>query len=202
MNSLLPGYNIRRGSTLDRALLVKFMQRTYQDMFPGEDFSHLARTVEQYFSSETPLWWVDFVGEGEKKDKGARGQGDSLEDKEETTITSSSPPPPLPPNPTSWGPQSPPSSPIACLWVGNSIDQVRGDRHAHIFLLYVVSEHRRRGIGKALMEYVENWAMTRGDRQIGLQVFKSNQPALNLYNQLGYETQSLWMVKSLDSKKI
>jgi ribosomal protein S18 acetylase RimI-like enzyme len=86
--------------------------------------------------------------------------------------------------------------------VGNSIDQVRGDRHAHIFLLYVVSEHRRRGIGKALMEYVENWAMTRGDRQIGLQVFKSNQPALNLYNQLGYETQSLWMVKSLDSKKI
>jgi ribosomal protein S18 acetylase RimI-like enzyme len=163
------------------------MQRTYQDMFPCEDFSHLARTVEQYFSSETPLWWVDFVG-GDKGDKAA--------------ISSSSPSSPLPPNPTSWGPQSPPSSPVACLWVGNSIDQVRGDRHAHIFLLYVVSEHRRRGIGKALMEYVENWAMTRGDRQIGLQVFKSNQPALNLYNQLGYETQSLWMVKSLDSKKI
>ncbi|MGI2905372.1 hypothetical protein AABK37_18840, partial [Hassallia sp. VBCCA 56010] len=79
MNSLLPGYNIRRGSTLDRALLVKFMQRTYQDMFPGEDFSHLARTVEQYFSSETPLWWVDFVGEGnkgDKEDKETRGQGD------------------------------------------------------------------------------------------------------------------------------
>ena len=189
MNSLLPGYNIRRGSTLDRPLLVKFMQRTYQDMFPGEDFSHLARTVEQYFSSETPLWWVDFVGQGEV------GHKEDKRDKEETTITSSSspsPPPPLPPS----------SSPIACLWVGNSIDQVRGDRHAHIFLLYVVSEHRRRGIGKALMEYVENWAMTRGDRQIGLQVFKSNQPALNLYNQLGYETQSLWMVKSLDSKKI
>uniref|UniRef100_UPI003013439B GNAT family N-acetyltransferase n=1 Tax=Hassallia byssoidea TaxID=482630 RepID=UPI003013439B len=97
---------------------------------------------------------------------------------------------------------APSSSPVACLWVGNSIDQVRGDRHAHIFLLYVVSEHRRRGIGKALMQYVENWALTRGDRQIGLQVFKSNQPALNLYNQLGYQTQSLWMVKSLDYKKI
>ncbi|MCV3212884.1 hypothetical protein OGM63_04965, partial [Plectonema radiosum NIES-515] len=77
LNSLLPGYNIRRGSTLDRALLVKFMQRTYQDMFPGEDFSHLARTVEQYFSSETPLWWVDFVGllgdRGDRGDKGGRG---------------------------------------------------------------------------------------------------------------------------------
>jgi ribosomal protein S18 acetylase RimI-like enzyme len=194
LNSLLPGYNIRPGSTLDRALLLKFMQRTYQDMFPDEDFSHLARTVEQYFSSETPLWWVDFVGllgevgdKGDKEDKedkgegGTRGQGDNK---------NSSFPPSLSP------------SPIACLWVGNSIDQVRGDRHAHIFLLYVVNEHRRRGIGKALIQYVENWAMARGDRQIGLQVFKSNQPALNLYNQLGYQTQSLWMVKSLDYKKI
>jgi ribosomal protein S18 acetylase RimI-like enzyme len=180
LNSLLPGYNIRRGSTLDRALLVKFMQRTYQDMFPNEDFSHLARTVEQYFSSETPLWWVDFVGIlGDKEDKGTRGQGDNENNS-------------FPPS----------SSPIGCLWVGNSIDQVRGDRHAHIFLLYVVSEHRRRGIGRALMRYVENWAIARGDRQIGLQVFKSNQPALNLYNQLGYQTQSLWMVKSLDSEKI
>jgi ribosomal protein S18 acetylase RimI-like enzyme len=179
------------------------MQRTYQDMFPGEDFSHLARTVEQYFSSETPLWWVDFVGllgdkgdkgdKADKEDKGTRGQGDN-----ENNSFPPSPPPPLSPSP----PLPPSSSPVACLWVGNSIDQKRGDRHAHIFLLYVVSEHRRRGVGKALMQYVENWALIRGDRQIGLQVFKSNQPALNLYNQLGYQTQSLWMVKSLDYKKI
>jgi ribosomal protein S18 acetylase RimI-like enzyme len=92
-------------------------------------------------------------------------------------------------------------SPIACLWVGNAIDQVQGHRHAHIFILYVVPEHRRRGIGKALMRYVENWAIQRGDRQIGLQVFQSNKPALNLYNQLGYQTQSLWMVKFLSAEK-
>jgi ribosomal protein S18 acetylase RimI-like enzyme len=84
--------------------------------------------------------------------------------------------------------------------VGNAIDQVSGDRHAHIFLLYVVPEHRRRGIGKALMQYVEKWAIARGDRQIGLQVFQSNQPALNLYNQLGYQTQSLWMLKEIAVK--
>jgi ribosomal protein S18 acetylase RimI-like enzyme len=158
---LLPGYKIRRGSTLDRALLVKFMQRTYHEAYLHQDFSHLARTVEQYFSKETPLWWVEEVGR---------------------EITSSSP-----------------SSPIACLWVGNAIDQVQGDRHAHIFLLYVVPEHRRRGIGTALMGYIENWAKSRGDHQIGLQVFQANTAALNLYNQLGYQTQSLWMIKSLES---
>ena len=171
---LLPGYIIRRGSALDRALLLKFMQRTYQDLFPKEDFSHLEQTVRQYFSSDTPLWWVDFLGEGVKRDQGA------------STLSPSS---------------HSPTSPIACLWVGNAIDQVQGNRHAHIFILYVVPEHRRRGIGTALMRYVENWAIQRGDRQIGLQVFQSNKPALNLYNQLGYQTQSLWMVKFLSAEK-
>jgi ribosomal protein S18 acetylase RimI-like enzyme len=171
---LLPGYKIRRGSTLDKALLVKFMQRTYQEAYPQQDFSHLARTVEQYFSKDTPVWWVDFLGEEELR--------------RDQEITSPSSP-------------SSPSSPIACLWVGNAIDQVQGDRHAHIFLLYVVPEHRQRGIGTGLMRYVEDWARARGDHQIGLQVFQSNTAALNLYNQLGYQTQSLWMVKSLDSSR-
>ncbi|MEH2463074.1 GNAT family N-acetyltransferase [Nostoc sp.] len=171
---LLPGYIIRRGSALDRALLLKFMQRTYQELFPNEDFSHLEQTVKQYFSNDTPLWWVDFLGEGVKEDEGA------------STLSPSS---------------HSPTSPIACLWVGNAIDQVQGNRHAHIFILYVVLEHRRRGIGTALMRYVEKWAIQRGDRQIGLQVFQSNKPALNLYNQLGYQTQSLWMVKFLSAEK-
>lgn len=162
---LLPGYYLRAGSGLDRALLVKFMQRTYQELFQEQNFSHLAQTVEQYFSRETPLWWVELASE-----------------------------------PTQLLPHS--RQPVACLWVGNVVEQVRGDRNAHIFLLYVMPEHRRRGIGKALICYVENWARERGDRQIGLQVFQSNQPALNLYNQLGYQTQSLWMVKFLHPKTV
>jgi ribosomal protein S18 acetylase RimI-like enzyme len=94
------------------------------------------------------------------------------------------------------------SQPVACLWMGNAIDQLQGDRHAHIFLLYVMPEHRRRGVGSALMRHAEDWARARGDRQIGLQVFQSNKPALNLYHRLGYQTQSLWMVKSLHPQSL
>ncbi|MCG6137736.1 MAG: GNAT family N-acetyltransferase [Nostoc sp. LLA-1] len=177
---LLPGYYIRRGSTLERSLLVKFMQRTYQDLFPDQDFAHLATTVEQYFSKDTPLWWVD-MGAGQQGSKEAREQGSKGAG--ESNYISAFP--------------SAPHSPISCLWVGNAIDQIQGDRHAHIFLLYVVPEHRRRGIGTALMKYVENWAIQRGDRQIGLQVFQSNQGAVSLYHQLGYQTQSLWMIKPI-----
>jgi len=86
------------------------------------------------------------------------------------------------------------------MWLGNAVDQLQGDRHTHIFLLYVMSEHRRRGIARALMRQAEDWARARGDRQIGLQVFQSNQPALNLYHLLGYQTQSFWMVKPLPSQ--
>ncbi|MBE9190832.1 GNAT family N-acetyltransferase [Gloeocapsopsis crepidinum LEGE 06123] len=163
MSELIPGYTIRAGG-IDRALLLKFMQRTYKELFPEQDFSHLARTVEQYYSKETPLWWVDITGENY-----------SLATSHQQLTTQT----------------------VACLWAGNAIDQVKGDRYTHIFLLYVVPEYRKKGIGTALMQYAEAWAKKRGDRQIGLQVFQCNQPALNLYNQIGYESTSIWMVKKL-----
>ncbi|MBF2029681.1 MAG: GNAT family N-acetyltransferase [Oscillatoriales cyanobacterium C42_A2020_001] len=153
--ALPAGYSMLPGSTLDRALLLKFMHKTYLELTPDNSLTHLSNTVEQYFSSETPIWWV------------------------------------------AWEDMV-----IACLWLGTAIDQLQGDRHAHIFLLYVAPAHRRKGIGSALMHQAEAWAQARGDRQIGLQVFQSNQPALSLYQQLGYEPQSLWMVKPLNQSTL
>lgn len=158
MTTFITGYRLSQGSSLDRPLLVQMMQRTYDEMYPGTAIAHLAHTVDQYLSPETPLWWV-------KHDRPCEETSDDR--------------------------------PLGCLWIGNAIDQIRGDRHAHIFLLYVMPDYRRQGIGKALMQFAEQWAIKRGDRQIGLQVFLANQPALNLYQQLGYQTQSLWMIKPL-----
>ncbi|MGL4502998.1 MAG: GNAT family N-acetyltransferase, partial [Planktothrix sp.] len=84
-----------------------------------------------------------------------------------------------------------------CLWLGNAIDLADGERTAHVFLLYVAPEHRKRGIGSALMVHAQQWATGRGDRKISLQVFTNNQPALNLYQKLGYQPQSLLMRKIL-----
>lgn len=162
-NQLLAGYQLRTGSIREQATLVQFLQLSYQELFPEQtDYSHLGTTIKQYFSTSTPLWWVDV------------DIAESLQ-----------------------VPYSPPPQPVACLWLGNAVDQLKGDRHSHIFLLYVLPEYRRQGIGSALMRYAEDWARAKGDRQIGLQVFQFNQPALNLYQQLGYETQSFWMIKVL-----
>lgn len=196
MVDLIAGYSLRKGSGLDRALLVKFMQRTYQELYPGDNFAHLSQTVEQYFSNETPLWWVEKRGRAEEREEGGSKE-EEKEKREEQEGGDQAKIARLSADARVANPQSPILNPIACLWLGNAVDQVWGDRHAYIFLLYVSPEHRRRGIGSALMHHAENWAKARGDRQIGLQVFYCNQPALRLYEHLGYQPQSIWMVKPL-----
>jgi GNAT superfamily N-acetyltransferase len=86
---------------------------------------------------------------------------------------------------------------IACLWLGIAIDQVTGIRHPNTFLIYVDPAHRRQGIGRALMQHAETWSKEQGYIQIGLQVFTDNQPAIDLYQQLGYRATSISMIRSL-----
>jgi ribosomal protein S18 acetylase RimI-like enzyme len=157
------GYRLRVGSTLDRALLVKVMQRAYQEMGASAT-AHLAHTVEQHLSPQTQLWWVEPHVENAPK-PGLPGRS-SLE-------------------------------PIGCLWLGKAIDQLSGQSQAQLFLLYVAPEHRRLGIGRALMQTAHHWAKAQGYLQIGLQVFSHNQAALRLYSQLGYQPTSLCMTYAL-----
>ena len=51
---------IIKGSSKDKAQLIQFMNLMYQELFPDQrDFNHLRITVEQYFSTETPLWLIE-----------------------------------------------------------------------------------------------------------------------------------------------
>lgn len=149
---MLPeGFSVDRGSTTDRALLLKFLHRSYREFYPETGFEHLQATLDSYFTGDTPLWWV-------------RNQANIA---------------------------------VGCLWMGITIDQISGDRHSHIFLLYVMPEYRRQGIGSTLMNTAENYAKERGDRHITLQVFESNQTAQDFYQNLNYSSHSILMLKPL-----
>lgn len=54
----VPGYVIRRGSKLDRSLLVRFLSKTYEEIAGTQRFDHLAQTVDRHLSEQTPVWWV------------------------------------------------------------------------------------------------------------------------------------------------
>lgn len=87
---------------------------------------------------------------------------------------------------------------LGCLWLGNAVDQVSGDRYAHIFLLYVTPAHRRRGLGTALMQRAEQWALQQGSLQLGLHVFVENLSAQALYQRLGYSPKAIFLQKCLN----
>ncbi|AMA08826.1 acetyltransferase [Picosynechococcus sp. PCC 73109] len=149
---MLPaGFSLRRGAMIDRPLLLKFLHRSYQELYPETGFDHLRTTLNHYFTVDTPLWWV-------------RTETEQV---------------------------------VGCLWLGNSVDQISGDRHSHIFLLYVMPEYRRQGLGSALMATAERYAKTKGDRQITLQVFTNNQTAQSFYQSLTYQPHAILMRKIL-----
>jgi ribosomal protein S18 acetylase RimI-like enzyme len=90
-----------------------------------------------------------------------------------------------------------PPLPVGVIWLGQATDQRNGLLHPYLLMLYVAPAHRRRGIARALLAVVQNWAVGQGYRQISLQVFSQNRPAQALYASLGYQSEAVLMKKDL-----
>ncbi len=56
--SFVPGFSSRIGAKGEQYLLLQFMQRTYQELYPGNDYQHLRAVIDQYWSTDTPFWLV------------------------------------------------------------------------------------------------------------------------------------------------
>lgn len=61
--------------------------------------------------------------------------------------------------------------------------------------IVVAPEHRRRGIGSALMHRAEEWATEQGCSGVMLDMLGANEPALAFYRGLGYEDFGMLLVK-------
>jgi RimJ/RimL family protein N-acetyltransferase len=64
-------------------------------------------------------------------------------------------------------------------------------RHVADLGLMVAAEHRRRGIGRALLEACVAWARQSGIAKLELHVFPWNEPAIALYEGFGFEREGL-----------
>ena len=66
-------------------------------------------------------------------------------------------------------------------------DQHPASPHVADLGLMVAPSHRRRGIGRALLETAVDWARGAGIAKLELHVFPWNEPAIALYESFGFE---------------
>ena len=64
-------------------------------------------------------------------------------------------------------------------------------RHVADLGLMVAASHRRRGVGRALLDQAVTWADSVGVRKLELHVFPWNQPAIALYESFGFEREGV-----------
>lgn len=64
-------------------------------------------------------------------------------------------------------------------------------RHVADLGLMVAASHRRRGIGRALLDQSVTWARDVGVRKLELHVFPHNEPAIALYEDFGFRREGL-----------
>ena len=57
--------------------------------------------------------------------------------------------------------------------------------------LMVAATHRRRGVGRGLLDQAVVWAKSAGVRKLELHVFPWNEPAIALYDAFGFEREGL-----------
>ena len=76
-------------------------------------------------------------------------------------------------------------------------DYFSGEPRAYVSDVAVAAEAEGRGAGRALMGAAEAWARARGHRTIALDVFAANARARAVYGRLGYEEDTVKMIKDL-----
>ncbi len=61
-------------------------------------------------------------------------------------------------------------------------------QYAVIEMMAVSPEHRRSGIGRGLVQHVQDWASEQGLSEVELEVYDANRDAIGLYEALGYRS--------------
>ena len=88
----------------------------------------------------------------------------------------------------------------ACGVISFSPDRDYFTDHPRVYVdsLVLAQESEGKGVGRALLDYVERWAREHGFREVVLDVFAGNQRAIAFYERQGYRPDHIRMAKPLD----
>lgn len=86
---------------------------------------------------------------------------------------------------------------VGLLWFGVNRNLITGEDEAWVYNVTVVPAHRRKGVGRKLIDYAEKLARDGGFAILGLMVSSHNTAARTLYESLDFETTNHLMRKRL-----
>jgi ribosomal protein S18 acetylase RimI-like enzyme len=83
------------------------------------------------------------------------------------------------------------------VWVAKDQNDFTGQLQASLLNQYVAEPYRSQGLGHRLLETAEEWARQQGLPRISLSIGACNTLGQRLYESLGYQVETLRMVKQL-----
>ena len=86
---------------------------------------------------------------------------------------------------------------VGHVWVARVLNQFTGRSEALVLNLYVEEDFRGRGAAKRLMDVAEEWSRGQDLERIGLSVAVDNEPAVRLYEEMGYSAENQRMSRRI-----
>ena len=90
--------------------------------------------------------------------------------------------------------------PIGCGYalIATSKAFLQHRSHSYLGFMFVVPEHRGKGVNKLIIQALESWSTARGLTVMQLEVYVGNGPAISAYERAGFQSNLLEMRKTLD----
>ena len=96
-----------------------------------------------------------------------------------------------------WVAEGPDGKLLGAAYAQSLWDYFTEETHAHLGILMVAQHAARRGVGRALVEAVETWALEQRFRFLTLNVFARNVEARRFYEHLGFDEDTIRYLKPL-----
>ncbi|WP_295793221.1 GNAT family N-acetyltransferase [Mucilaginibacter sp.] len=75
---------------------------------------------------------------------------------------------------------------------------LKHSRYCYLGFMYTKPEHRGKGVNNKVLEALKAWALSQDIRELRLEVYHENQPALKAYEKAGFKGHLLEMRLGLD----
>ena len=77
---------------------------------------------------------------------------------------------------------------------------LKHENHAYLGFMYVLPEHRGKGINKQIIDHLKNWAALQNIKEFRLEVYYDNDSAIKAYEKVGFSRYSLEMRYNLNKE--